>query len=145
MAGKSYEVLSGNADYVASWENAFQVRAQGLRKALRALEAAGADAQDMRNLMHNLGEIVAQRGRQLSPVVSGRLRGSIRAGRGKTKAVVRMGGAAVPYAPVVHYGWPDRNIDENRFMDAALDETWNQVFAAFENGIADLLRKNNLT
>ena len=42
-------------------------RIEGLSKALRALEAAGADSDNLRGLMHQVGELVAARARELVP------------------------------------------------------------------------------
>lgn len=119
------------------------VRVDGLRQVQRKLRNAGADAEDMRDLMHALGNIVIDGAS--APARSGRLAGNIRAGRGKTKAVVRAGGARVPYAGVIHYGWPARGIAPQPFLTDALRARQAQVFAALEAGINEILRKNNLT
>lgn len=123
------------------------VRVRGLGKAIRALEKAGADSEQMRDLMHEIGEIVAVRARQLAPVgKSRRLKASIRAGRGKTKAVVRAGyeRKSMPYAGVVHYGWPARNILPDRFLADAMDQTRGEVIARLDTGIGGLLERNSL-
>lgn len=122
------------------------VRMKGLRRTLRALEAAGASAEDMRDLMHALGMIVVDRARQRAPVRSGALSQSIRAGRGKTKAVVRAGfdSQRLPYAAVIHYGWPKRNIRANPYLTTALEESQQEVLAAFTEGIDQLLKDSDL-
>lgn len=128
---------------VAWSDGDFRVRVEGLRKAMQALAAAGAAAQDMKDLMHALGMIVVNAS---SPPVgpTGRLAATPRAGRGRTKAVVRAGGARTPYAGVVHYGWPARNIAPQPFLLAAFQTTRGQVFASLDQGIGALLRKTNL-
>lgn len=120
-----------------------RVRVRGLSRSLRSLERAGADATDMRDLMQSIGQIVVDAA--APPSVSGNLAGTIRAGRGKTKAVVRAGGARAPYAGVTHYGWPARNITARPFLTEALQKRRAQVFSALDRGIADLLRSNDLT
>lgn len=122
-----------------------RIRVTGLRKTVRALEAAGVDAQDMKDLMHSLGVIVVGAATPNAPTLSGALRGTLRAGRGKTKAVVRAGGARVPYAGVQHYGWPARGITGTHFLADAVQSTRNQTLAALDEGIGDLLKKQNLT
>lgn len=131
------------ADYEAAHGDV-RVRIDGIRAAVRALDQAGADVQDMRDLMHSMGEIVAQRARGTAPVLTGALRGNIRAGRGKTKAVVRAGGARLRYAPVIEYGWPKRGITARPFLTQALQATLPQVLAEFDRGLNQLLRKNGL-
>ena len=123
-------------------QDGVRVKVEGLSKAIRAMSKAGADSQDMKVLMHELGMIVVKA--SAPPVLSGRLSGTIRAGRGKTKAVVRAGGARAPYAGVIHYGWPARNIEPNPFLLNALQRKRGDVFNALDNGLAELLRKNNL-
>lgn len=119
-----------------------RVRVEGLSKALRALSQAGADAQDMKDLMHAIGTTIISA--STPPSRSGRLKGSLRAGRGKTKAVVRAGGARVPYAGVIHYGWPARNIKPNPFLTRALDSKRSTALQQLDRGLADILTKHNL-
>jgi hypothetical protein len=120
-----------------------RIRIQGLRKSLRALEQAGSDAEEMRDLMHALGSIVVNAAD--APIGAGTLKGTLRAGRGKTKAVVRAGGARAPYAGVIHYGWPARNIAPQPFLTEALQAKRGDIFRALDEGIADLLKRNSLT
>lgn len=131
-----------------------RVRVRGLDEALKAIRRAGEGSEDMRELMHQIGTVVVGTARTLAPVGSGRLRDSLRAGRGKTKAVVRAGGARVPYGGVRHYGSPpgktDRlgrqiNADPTLFLVRAIDTNRQRVGSMVEQGIADLLRKHALT
>lgn len=121
-----------------------QFRVEGLRKTLKAMEAAGTDAENLKDLMHAVGEIVVSSARPIAPVKTGALEGTIRAGRGKTKAVVRAGRAAVPYAGPIHYGWPAHNITGQPFLTDALQAERSQVFEQLEQGIDSLLRKEHL-
>jgi len=118
------------------------VRTQGLARTARALEKAGADSTDMKQLMYDIGMLVVRA--SLPPVLTGRLQSTIRAGRGKTKAVVRAGGARAPYAGVVHYGYPAKNQQAQPFLLSALEQERGDVFTELDNGITDILRKNNL-
>jgi len=121
-----------------------RLRVEGLGKTLRALSAAGADAEDMRDLMHKLGLVVVEAARPRTPARSGALEGTIRAGRGKTKAVVRAGTARVPYAGVIHYGWPAHNIAPHPYLTDALDASRGEVLSDLDDGITQLLRDNHL-
>lgn len=119
-----------------------RVVTKGLGKTLRAMEKAGADSTDMKELMFQLGNLVVKAASP--PVLTGKMVGTIRAGRGKTKAVVRAGGARAPYAPVVHYGWPARNIAPNPFLLKALQSERTDILSQLDQGIDDILRKNDL-
>ena len=121
-----------------------RIRVEGLRRTLRAMEAAGTAAGDMKDLMHSLGQIVVDAA-NVPTGATGKLSATPRAGRGKTKAVVRAGGARTPYAGVIHYGWPARNIAPQPFLVDALRSTRGDVFTSLDAGIAELLRQANLT
>lgn len=119
------------------------VRVEGLSKTVRHLSRAGADADDLKDLMFSIGSLVV--GAASPPTLSGTLAGTIRAGRGKTKAVVRAGGARAPYAGVLEYGDPARNKPARHYLETALAQEQTEIFETLEQGIDALLRKNNLT
>lgn len=122
-----------------------RVEVKGLTDTLKALDMAGADAQDMRELMHSTGNIIASAARPLAPVKTGRMAATIRAGRGKTKAVIRAGTRSrTPYAGVVHYGWPQKNIRESMFLVRAFEQKRGEALSHIQQGLRDLLRKNRL-
>lgn len=119
------------------------VRIEGLSQTLRALAKAGADAADMKDLMQAIGNLVVEDASP--PVDSGSLAGSMRASRTKNKAVIRAGGARVPYAPAIHWGWERRNIAAQPFLSEAVDNNRDAILAKLDDGIGDILHKNNLT
>lgn len=118
------------------------LRVEGLSKALRAMEAAGTASESMKDLMHSIGMLVVNA--TTAPRVTGTLAGTVRAGRGKTKAVVRAGGAKAPYAGVVHYGWPDRDIAAQPYLVSAYLSQRGAVYQTLTEGIASLLHKADL-
>lgn len=122
-----------------------RVRIDGLNKVARALRKSGADMQDMSVLMHAIGMTVVLAARPRAPYLSGALSGTIRAGRGKTKAVVRAGSARVPYAGVEHYGWPAHNIPPHPFLTDALAQQQDTIYDQLDRGLMTILAKNGLT
>lgn len=124
--------------------NGVTVKAKGLGSASRALAKAGDYSEDQRELMHKIGMIVVAEAKTLVPVKRGYTRDSIRAGRGKTKAVVRAGGRWVKYAPVVHYGWAEQDIEPQPYMLQALVAKREEVVRAYEEGFEQLLFKAGL-
>lgn len=128
-----FEIMNGNT----------RIRVQGLSATVRKLQKAGADSQSMSALMHEIGMIVVRAA--VPPRVSGTLAGTLRAGKGKTKAVVRAGGAKAPYAGVIHYGWPARNIRPQPFFTYALQRKRGEAVAKLDQGIGQILKKNDLT
>lgn len=136
--------MVGGARDVRQAFGGVSVQTQGLRAASRALSKAGDYAEDQKELMHEIGMVVANEAKRIAPVRSGTLRDTIRAGKGKTKAVVRAGFKRVPYAPVVHYGWPDRNIPAQPYMYQALANTRTEVMSRYDRGMEALLFKAGL-
>lgn len=119
-----------------------QYRVEGLSKTIRALSKAGADAEDMKDLMHSIGTVVVRASNV--PVVTGKLQASVRAGRGKTKAVVRAGRKSIPYAPIIHYGWPARGIPARPFLADALQRQRKTTIDMLDEGIWTIMEKNDL-
>ncbi len=70
---------------------------------------------------------VVDTAKQIAPRRSGRLAGSIRALGSQTMGQAAVGKKAVPYAGVIHYGWPARNIAAQPFLEDALDRRQNDV------------------
>lgn len=86
------------------------VQVEGLREMVRALEAAGVDVEDMKDVF---GEIASESAAVATPVVprrTGALAGTVRGNRAKNKAVVTIGKARTPYAGPIIWGWPARGI-----------------------------------
>lgn len=121
-----------------------QVRITGLRDTLRSMEKAGTSAGDLKDLMMSLSQIVISAARPPHGD-TGALSASVRPGRGKTKAVIRAGSARVPYAGVIHYGWPARSIPAQPFLTDAINRTRSAILAQLDQGIQDLLHDADLT
>lgn len=97
------------------------VRVEGLRELNRALRAIPKEYRAQQKAIHRkVAEPVARTARPNAPYVTGRLAGSIRARGNQREGYVAVGGARVPYAPPIHWGWPDRNIRPQQFLTEAL-------------------------
>lgn len=118
------------------------VRVEGLSKLSRELRKSGVDAQRMNDVMHAIGKAVISAANV--PVRTGRLKDSLRAGKGRTKAVVRMGGARVPYAGVIEYGWKARGITGSMAVNKARDGRKAQSQRMIRDGVDEILKNNNL-
>jgi len=85
-------------------------RVEGLREKVRDLEAVGVAVDDLKDAFG----AIAKEGAALVPGFirsrTGRLAGTARGNRAKSKAVVTLGRSSVPYAGVYNYGWPRKNI-----------------------------------
>lgn len=119
------------------------IRIEGLRELNAKLRAAGDESTDLPDLMERLGQIVISNTRV--PRKSGELAGTLRAGRGRTKAVVRAGYAKRgAHAGVVHYGNPHTGSRAQPFLVDALRRSQTALVTELTNGIDQLLKKHSL-
>jgi hypothetical protein len=116
-----------------------QVQIKGARELRRTLKRAGIGVEDLKDANQAAGNIVAGAGRTTAPRRSGRLAGTVRASRAAASATVRAGGAAVPYAGVIHWGWPGHHITAQPWLSEAATSTEAQWLAAYEQGVDKLL------
>lgn len=122
-----------------------KVTVEGARNLRATLRRAGIDLSDMKDANAEVANYVASASKSAAPTVSGRLAASVRGNRAAASAVVRAGGAAVPYAGPIHWGWPARNIAANEFIAATAantEPTWTQTyFAALQRIVATIKGK----
>ena len=117
--------------------------ARKLRKELNALnkEVAGPG---MRKIHLDVAKIVADEATRQAPRRSGRLAGSVRGKSTTRRATISAGKGNVPYAGVIHWGWPRRNIRANRFLFRASGAKRDEAMREYSDGMNDLLRKLGL-
>jgi phage gpG-like protein len=115
------------------------VRVEGAKNLRRTLRKAGKDLSELKAAHKEAANIAAAAGRGKAPNVSGALAATVRGSGTNTAAIVRAGRASVPYAQVIHWGWPGHNIAANPFLTEAAQETeptWFAVYTeAFDNAL----------
>lgn len=121
------------------------VRVEGARQLRRALSRAGDDLADLRDANAQAAAVASRAGAARAPRRSGTLAASVRPGATKTQAVIRAGGARVPYAGPIHWGWPARHIAPQPFLSEgaqATEPTWLGIYmAAIERIVARVARE----
>ena len=116
-----------------------KVRAEGLRDTLRALEAVGAEVQDLKDVLGYAAEPVVDQAKRDAPVRTGATRKSIRLVGGKTRATVRAGSARLYYVPMVHYG--TKHIRANPWLDDAADAKASEVPPRVDDALNRLIER----
>lgn len=117
---------------------------EGLRETVRSLERMGTEVADLKEAFTKIGNNVVQEARTLVPVKSGRLEASIKASKTKNKSVIRAGGARIPYAGVIHYGWPAHGISPHPFMTDAISNKQQETVQLLESEIHKLINRLDL-
>lgn len=121
------------------------IHVEGLRDTTKALEAAGVDVEDLKDVLGAIASEAADTMRGFVPVgtrLQGRrahARDTIRPNRAKGKAVVTIGGAKAPHAYVIRHTHPSKFVErtdthmEPRSVEL-LTEGWNEI--AKRNGLS---------
>jgi hypothetical protein len=117
------------------------VEVVGVKELRASLKRLGIDLNDLKGAHVEVASIVGRKAVQDAPRRSGRLASTMRPGAAATQAVVRFGGARVPYANAVHWGTGARpgrrgphNIRRNAFATEAAADTqpqWEPVYMDF--------------
>jgi hypothetical protein len=118
-----------------------RIRVEGARELRRALKQAGDDATDLKDLHHEVGEVVVSEAKTIVPRLSGTLANTIRSSRAKGAAIVRAGQTSIPYAGVIHFGWPGHNIEPQPFLYDAVDARRDEVIRLYEERVAEIAAK----
>lgn len=116
---------------------AAQVRVAGLPALRRSMRQLVGNVDDLKAANAAVAALVAAAAAARAPVRSGRLAGSVRGNRAVSRAQVKAGGAALPYAGPVHYGWPARGIEPQPFITDAAQDTEPAWLALYESAVAD--------
>ena len=117
------------------------VQVDGARELRRTLKRADDDLGDLKDANQRAGQLVANAASQRAPRRTGALAGVIRASRAAASATVKAGGARVPYAGVIHWGWPARNIQAQPFLSDAATSTEAQWLPIYESDIDRIVHR----
>ena len=120
------------------------VTVYGGRELRKALKETAGDTDDLKELNKKIAEIVVDEAVKHVPVRSGKLKASIKAFGAATKARVTAGRKSLPYATVIHWGWPQRNIEASLFLTKAMEIKQPEILDAYHNGLEKILDKNGL-
>ena len=117
------------------------VEVEGARQLRAGLKKAGADLNDLKTAHAAVAALVTAAAKGRAPKKTGRLAGSIRGSKAKTSVTIRAGGASLPYAGPIHWGWPARNIAANPFISDAATSTESQWVALYFKEIESIVGK----
>ena len=120
------------------------IKVKGLKQSIKALQAIGVPASEIKLAGNRSGEIVANEARGLVPVRTGALRNSIRVSKALNKVSVSAGNnKRVPYANPIHWGWFKRNIRPQPFFIKALGLTRDEVYQNYYREINKLIKSKS--
>ena len=111
---------------------------RALRRRLRRIEGG---LQELKAEHRWVAGYVLGRASPGTPRRTGRLAGTGRSSGTNTSSIVRFGRASVPYAPVIHYGWPARHILPQEWVINAAQRSEPVWTAHYSNTIAQLVER----
>ncbi len=116
-------------------------KVEGLKGAIKNLQAIGAPAAEIKQAGFKAASIVSSEAQGLVPVRRGKLRRSIKPRKLLNESKVSAGGASVPYANLIHWGSKRRGVNRNPFLYRALGFTRKEVFETYSKAISDLINR----
>jgi len=121
------------------------LKVAGLNRVVRDLQRFGLESEDLKAAFSRIAQVGAGVMARYVPARSGRLRADVRGNRAKSKAVVAVGRASIPYAGPIQWGWPARNIRPAGFFERT-DAVMNPVaLRMLEDEINNQIRKKGLS
>ena len=125
------------------------LKVKGYKQAIKALQAIGVPAAEIKAAGSQAGDLVANQARALAPVRSGALRNSIRVSKALNRVSVSAGNnTRVPYANPIHWGWfydkrnfITKNIKPNPFMARALGYNRDEILTKYASEMKKLIDK----
>lgn len=117
------------------------IRVEGAAELRRSLRKAEQDLGDLKETHAKVGTFVTTAAKPAAPRRSGTLAGSGRPGATATGALIRYGGARVPYARPIHWGWPKRNIRANPWAYETALKTRPQWLEIYRAGVDKVLSR----
>jgi hypothetical protein len=120
------------------------VQVEGLRETVRALQRAGIEVQDLKEVFGGIAAEGASVAAGFAPRLTGRLAASIRGNRAKNRSVIAAGRARIPYAGPINYGWRARGIEPSMFMQRADRVIAPRAVQMLDEGLTALIEKVGL-
>lgn len=120
--------------------NTGSVQVDGLKQLIKTLRTAGNDLADLKAANQEAATIALRGAEARAPTRTGRLAGSGRTAKQAGRARFMFGSARVPYAAVIHWGWPARGIPAQTYGSDGAQHTeplWTETYAKAVQSICD--------
>lgn len=119
-----------------------ELRLDGGRQLRAGLAGLEGGLDDLKDANKTAAGIAAGGASSRVPVVSGRLKATIRAAGTKTAGIVRVGTKAkAPHAGPINYGWPGRNIKPAFFLNDGAQATEPQWIPVYMTRLESLIQR----
>ena len=117
---------------------------QGVKEVKDSLDKMARSLESNLDLNKELSTTLAQKASALAPRLTGALASSVVGNPSAEKAQIMAGSAAVPYAGVIEYGWPDRNIDAQPYLNPAVNNNMGYIIEKYNDSIQKAIKQYDL-
>jgi hypothetical protein len=121
-----------------------EVKLEGTRELQELLIKLGKDLESNSELNEELSSNLAQKASSIAPRLTGSLASSIVGNPSPQKAQIVAGSGAVPYAGVIEYGWPAKNIQAQPYLNKTVNSNMGYIIERYNQSIEDNIKKYNL-
>lgn len=118
------------------------VRVDGIQELRRTLRRAGADMTQLKEINKAVAETAAAGARAVAPRRTGALADTIRTSATQKAGVLKAGTGyrgRTPYAGVIEWGWPGRNITADPFLTKGAQDTEDQWTEQYFDHLVELI------
>jgi hypothetical protein len=117
---------------------------KGVKQVTDTLTKLGKDLESNIELNKELSATLSQKASAMAPRLTGALASSVQGNPSAEKAQILAGSAAVPYAGVIEYGWPDRNIDAQPYLNPAVYDNLGYIIEKYNDSIQKAIKQYKL-
>lgn len=121
-----------------------EITITGVKEVIDTLNKLNKDIESNIELNKELSTTLSQKASAMAPVLTGALASSVKGNPSAEKAQILAGSAAVPYAGVIEYGWPDRNIDAQPYLNPAVNDNMGYIIEKYNDSIQKAIKQYNL-
>ncbi len=120
------------------------ITVNGIKEVTDSLKKLNKDLESNIELNKEISTTLSQKASAMAPVLTGALASSVKGNPSAEKAQILAGSAAVPYAGVIEYGWPDRNIDAQPYLNPAVNDNMGYIIEKYNDSIQKAIKQYDL-
>jgi len=121
-----------------------EITITGVKEVKDTLNKLGKDLESNIELNKELSSTLSQKASAMAPRLTGALASSVKGNPSAEKAQILAGSAAVPYAGVQEYGWPEKNINAQPYLRPAVHNNMGYIIEKYNESIQKAIKKYNL-
>ena len=121
-----------------------EITITGVKEVIDTLNKLGKDLESNEELNKELSSTLSQKASAMAPRLTGALASSVKGNPSAEKAQILAGSAAVPYAGVQEYGWPEKNIQAQPYLRPAVYNNLGYIIEKYNESIQKAIKQYNL-